>query len=110
MNSVLIVDDDVVDREIARRAILSNVPDFDIYHAENGDVALEMIAAHAVDCVLLDYLLPGEDGISFLRRLAPDPLNPSFAVVMMTGEGERGVGRRGDEARCPRLRDQVHVV
>lgn len=91
MNTVLIVDDDVVDREIARRAILSGMGDFNVIEADDGEQAKAIIQQNNVDCVLLDYLLPGEDGISFIERLSRDLDCPEFAIIMMTGEGSEEV-------------------
>ena len=35
--------------------------------------------------ILLDIMLPGEDGISVLRRLRADPATAGVPVIMMTG-------------------------
>lgn len=48
-----------------------------VHLAENGEGALEMAAAEHYDCVLLDVMIPGEDGYAVcekLRRLVNTPV------------------------------------
>ncbi|MEO5902078.1 MAG: response regulator transcription factor [Ilumatobacteraceae bacterium] len=64
---VLIVDDEPQ----IRRALMLNlrVRGYDVDEAESGEQALERIADHPPDIVLLDLGLPGRDGISTLELL-----------------------------------------
>ena len=42
---------------------------YDVKEAENGTQCFEVLGAHPVDVVLLDLKLPGEDGLTIIKRI-----------------------------------------
>jgi DNA-binding response OmpR family regulator len=60
--------------------------------AHNGADALVLAAARRPDAVLLDITMPGPDGGEVLARLRA--LDPTVAVVMLTGNGDLELARR----------------
>ncbi|MCA9667888.1 MAG: sigma-54-dependent Fis family transcriptional regulator [Myxococcales bacterium] len=79
--TVLIVDDEPNILTSLRRAL--EVEDFRALVAASGVEALEQVAEHAPDVVLLDVAMPQMDGLEVLRRLKEsDARRP---VVMMSG-------------------------
>jgi DNA-binding response OmpR family regulator len=66
-NKVLVVDDE----KNIRLLLVEELTDegYDVVTAENGAVALEMIQAEKPDLVTLDIKMPGEDGLSLLRKI-----------------------------------------
>ena len=85
--AVLVVDDSVEDFETvceaARRAQLT-VP---ILNAVNTDAALDLLADTVLDdfsFMLLDFNLPGVDGLTFLRVLRAHPVYARLPVVVFT--------------------------
>ncbi|MDQ9169651.1 diguanylate cyclase [Oxalobacteraceae bacterium R-40] len=83
--TVLIIDDDEVDRMACRRAILkSRFSKCRIMEAELGEDGIRMIRTEHPAIVLLDYRLPDTDGIEVLRTLSRMG-DETPAVVMMTG-------------------------
>jgi DNA-binding NtrC family response regulator len=76
---LLVVDDEPGIRE-SLRVILKQ--DYDITLASSGKEALEQAANDPPDCVLLDILMPGMDGMATLERLKAD--HPGLPVVMVT--------------------------
>jgi two-component system LytT family response regulator len=76
---ILLVDDEPLARARARR-LLEDVPDVTVV-AEAGSApeARERLREHAVDLVLLDVQMPGEDGFALLAGLERRP-----AVVFVT--------------------------
>lgn len=60
---------------------------YEIRHADNGYVALEMVTEWGPDVVLLDLTLPGIDGLEVARRLRdlPDVDAPPTPIVVVTG-------------------------
>lgn len=84
---LLMIDDSPTDVEIVR-SMLRQYPraTFELQHVYSTDDAVEPITGGGFDLVLLDYNLPGEDGLSFLKRLAGNPNIPP--VIMLTGDGD----------------------
>jgi DNA-binding NtrC family response regulator len=66
MKTVLIVDDEPASRYGLRRALESR---YRVLEADSAAAARSAIATEKPDLLLLDVILPGEDGISFLRWL-----------------------------------------
>ncbi len=58
---------------------------YDVIHAADGFAALQAHAAHAPDLVILDWMLPGLDGLEVLRRLRQHAATP---VLMLTARSE----------------------
>jgi two-component system response regulator MprA len=64
---ILVVDDDRAVREALRRAL--TLGGYEVQLAEDGELALELIAQSMPDAVLLDLGLPGIDGLEVCRRI-----------------------------------------
>src|SRR5581483_1794601 len=81
--SVLIVDDEVEIRE-SLQALLE-LEGYDVQTADDGEEGLNRIAEHPFDLVLLDYALPGRNGMEILQDIrSHDPL---LSVIMITAYG-----------------------
>ena len=52
--------------------------------AKNGREALEILAAEAIDLVLLDVMMPGLDGYEVLERIKADEAQRHIPVIMIT--------------------------
>jgi two-component system OmpR family response regulator len=80
---ILVVDDDADLRGLIADFLRANGLVVD--SAANGAEMDEKLAAAPVDLVILDLMMPGEDGLSILRRLRR-PGGP--AVIMLSAMGE----------------------
>src|ERR1700694_1392636 len=67
MPTVLVVDDDPKLLSMLRRTLIYE--GFHVFSADNGNAALTEIHANHPDVVVLDWMMPGLDGISVLGRL-----------------------------------------
>ncbi len=67
MATVLIVDDDPKLLNMLRRTLMYE--GFHVLTATNGNEALAEVQAHRPDVVVLDWLMPGMDGIGVLKHL-----------------------------------------
>jgi DNA-binding NtrC family response regulator len=56
---------------------------FAVQAAKTGDEALEILAHRGFDVVLMEYLMPGSDGLAVLRAIKN--LWPDTEVVVITG-------------------------
>jgi len=83
---VLLIDDDDVDRMAIRRALRSTGLDVIIEEVDTSDAALEMLIRNSFDCVFLDYLLPGTDGLQVLRKTRA--AGNDVPIIMLTGRGD----------------------
>src|SRR5271155_2410666 len=66
MKTILIIDDEPAARYGLRRALESK---YRIAEADSAESAQQSITTEDPDLVLLDIVLPGQDGLSFLKRL-----------------------------------------
>jgi two-component system alkaline phosphatase synthesis response regulator PhoP len=54
---------------------------------ENGQAFEQGVRNEIPDLVLMDIMLPGEDGISLLRKMRADPKRAKIPVIMLTAKG-----------------------
>ncbi|NPC45592.1 hybrid sensor histidine kinase/response regulator [Corallococcus sp. AB032C] len=89
---VLLVDDGMADRLAVSRA-LARDPDmqWEVVPVSSAEDALAYLSGNAVDAMLLDYHLPGMNGVSMLQKLAELALPRVPAVVVLTGSGNERV-------------------
>jgi two-component system response regulator AtoC/two-component system nitrogen regulation response regulator NtrX len=80
--AILIVDDEAALRYAIRRVFEA---DFRVIEAGSVEEARDKLRTERPDVVLLDYNLPGEDGLTLLREVGGAPESP--AVVMITAHG-----------------------
>jgi DNA-binding response OmpR family regulator len=80
---LLVVDDDRETRELLCSYLGSQ--GFEVFAVADGQAMDDWLAAQKTDLVILDLMLPGEDGLSIARRLASDYKLP---IVMISARGE----------------------
>jgi len=80
-HKILIVDDEQNMRVALFEALSRN--GHEVAVAENGRMALEMIARQPPELVITDIKMPGMDGLELLRQVKA--LRPELPVVIMTG-------------------------
>jgi len=83
---ILVVDDDDVDRMAVRRALKASGLDATVTEAEDADGALAKLETEHFDCALLDYRMPGTDGLDVVRNARERGLLTPF--IMLTGFGD----------------------
>ena len=78
--SILIIDDDKMLRDTL--AIGLRKADFDVITAESAEYADEILAKVSFDAIVLDRMMDGQDGLSFLKQLRERGDNTP--VIMLT--------------------------
>jgi two-component system chemotaxis response regulator CheB len=85
---ILVVDDSVVVRKVVSE-ILSSDPNIEVAAtAANGKIALQRMAQHKVDLVILDVEMPEMDGLQTLTEIRKTFL--TLPVIMFSSLTERG--------------------
>ncbi|NOJ92720.1 hybrid sensor histidine kinase/response regulator [Corallococcus sp. CA049B] len=89
---VLLVDDGMADRLAVSRALAKD-PDmqWEVVPMSNAEDALAYLSGNPVDAMLLDYHLPGMNGVTLLQKVAALGLPRVPAVVVLTGSGNERV-------------------
>jgi two-component system phosphate regulon response regulator OmpR len=82
-NRVLITDDDEKLQRLLGEYLENN--GFNVLAAMDGDEALGLIHRESPDIIILDIMLPGQDGLEVLREVRKDHDTP---VIMLTAKGE----------------------
>lgn len=59
--------------------------------AETCAQGLEALSEESFDCVILDYFMPGDDGLAFLDELGGEDARLPCTVVMLTGQGNEQI-------------------
>ncbi|MDO8502632.1 MAG: ATP-binding protein [Gemmatimonadaceae bacterium] len=83
---ILVVDDDDVDRMAVRRALKATGLEASITEAEDAQSALACLTREHFDCTLLDFRMPGSDGLEVVRSARERGLLTPF--IMLTGFGD----------------------
>ncbi len=65
---------------------------YKVTHTDHGEVALQLIQQNEYQLVLLDWMLPGMDGLSILRRLRETSAVPVLMLTARDAEIDRVLG------------------
>ncbi|MES1989022.1 MAG: response regulator, partial [Pseudomonadota bacterium] len=81
---ILVVDDDVRLRELLQRYLTEQ--GFTVKVASDAKEMDVVLAAEPIDLLVLDLMLPGEDGLSICRRIRGS--GTLLPIVMLTARGD----------------------
>ncbi|MEX0449476.1 phosphate regulon transcriptional regulator PhoB [Spiribacter sp. 221] len=96
MASILLVEDEAAIREMVAMAL--ERAGYRVRHAESAEDADAAIRLSQPDLILLDWMLPGESGIDFARRLKRGRVTREIPVILLTARGEEADRIRGLDA------------
>jgi two-component system cell cycle response regulator DivK len=85
---VLVVEDNDINLKLFRDVLQAT--GYRTLEASSGEDALDLVAEHVPDLVLLDSQLPGIDGVETLRRLREDERTAATPVVAVTAQAMAG--------------------
>lgn len=85
---VLVVDDDAGLQNLLQ--VILELEGYDVTVAKNGLVALEKLKFQRPDLILLDILMPGMDGFTFVKELEQRGLRPGIPILILTADARAG--------------------
>jgi DNA-binding NarL/FixJ family response regulator len=93
LQRILIIEDHRQMRE--NLALMLEMEDFAVFHAEDGHRGLELARCQVPDLILCDVMMPGLDGHGVLRALRADPATATIPLIFLTAKGEKIDQRAG---------------
>lgn len=84
MSNILIVDDSEIWRRLSKQVVSKQTRL--ISEAESGERAVELARAAAPDLVIMDYAMPGLDGLQTSRLLRELPGFDRTPIILLTAE------------------------
>src|ERR1700680_2936072 len=81
--NILVVEDDRETRTLIAKYLRTNA--CNVTTANDGREMVRVMADHRVDLLILDVILPGEDGLSLCRKVRAESQIP---IIMLTARGE----------------------
>ncbi len=79
---VVVADDDRDIYELIKMQLTRH--GFEVFIADNGVTALELIAAHQPAVALLDIMMPGLSGLEVARRIRDNPANSNVGIILIS--------------------------
>lgn len=86
MLTILVVEDEAAIRDMLRD-MLENA-DFNVQSAADTQRAIQLVQEKPPDLILLDWMLPGQSGIDWARRIRKDESLNNIPIIMLTARGE----------------------
>lgn len=83
---ILIVEDSLTDRHIAEKICTNN--GYKVMTTGEGEKAISMAAEHKPALILLDVILPKQNGFQVCRQLKKAPETQDIKVIMVTSKSQ----------------------
>lgn len=91
---ILVVDDDVNMLNLIK-ICLEDL--YDVVIVPSGKLALKYLSKKSADLILLDYMMPGDDGPEILKKIRENQTQSEIPVIFLTGVDEKNMVMRGLE-------------
>lgn len=86
---LIIIEDEEAHFLLMERAIRKEFPNASIYHYSDAGAFFEQLKEIHPSAVIVDYLIPGMNGLELLERLNQE--ENSIPVIMITGQGDERI-------------------
>jgi two-component system alkaline phosphatase synthesis response regulator PhoP len=88
MYKILVIDDDA-DFVAATKMVLESRSDYQVLTADNGVFGLPIAKAEKPDLIILDVIMPFEDGFTTSKQFKADPELNKIPIIMLTSFSQR---------------------
>ena len=111
---ILVVDDNIWDSRLMRR-LFESKQRFDVIEVNNGSQAWEVIQKRVPDLIILDLLLPDEQGEEILSRLRSNNSTETTPVIIVSGkdiepDSRAGLSRYADSIWSKTMLDRSSLL
>ncbi|MDH3314855.1 MAG: response regulator [Betaproteobacteria bacterium] len=86
IRNVLVVDDSPTDRQYLTNLLAQS--GYQVATAESAEEALEKVQRHRPDLVLMDVVMPGQNGYQATRTLSKDSRTKDIPVIICTTKSQ----------------------
>ena len=80
--SILVIEDSEPDRVLIQRTLEKR--NYSVIVAHDGESGLKLVHEHKVDLIILDYLLPGMNGIEICKIIKESKETRNIPVIFLT--------------------------
>jgi twitching motility two-component system response regulator PilH len=86
IQKILVVDDSPTERYFLTDILVKN--GFSVSTAENGEEALLKVKADKPQLILMDVVMPGQNGFQITRAITRDPETQEIPIIICTSKGQ----------------------
>ena len=86
IQKVLVVDDSKT--ELMALSNILQKQGLQVRTAENGEEAMKRLAEDKPDLILMDVVMPGQNGFQLTRAISRDPLYADVPIIMCTSKNQ----------------------
>ncbi|MDB5838129.1 MAG: pilH [Herminiimonas sp.] len=86
IQKILVVDDSPTERYFLSDILIKN--GFSVSTAENGEEALQKVKADKPQLILMDIVMPGQNGFQVTRAITRNPETQDVPVIICTSKGQ----------------------
>ena len=86
IKNILLVDDSKTELHVLSDMLIKR--GFTVRTAENGEEALKRLAEETPDLILMDVVMPGQNGFQLTRAITRDPRFVDVPVILCTSKNQ----------------------
>ena len=86
VHKILLVDDSKTELFVLSELLLKR--GYSVRTAESGDEAMKKLAEDKPDLILMDVVMPGQNGFQLTRAITRDPLYADVPIIMCTSKNQ----------------------
>ena len=88
--NILIVDDSKTIRSVIKKTLdIAGIAVGELYEAENGQIALDIMNSNWIDLVFADINMPVMTGIEMIKKMSEDNTLDKTPVIIVSTEGSK---------------------
>ena len=86
IQKILLVDDSKTELHVLSELLTKN--GYAVRTAENGEEAMRRLQEEKPDLILMDVVMPGQNGFQLTRAITRDPLYADLPIIMCTSKNQ----------------------